>query len=436
MSAGTLAAERAVLGALLADGEAFARVEPILGAEDFDTDLGRACWRAAGRLARSGVAVDLITLTAELERAGDLAGVGGVAVVAELAEGLPDPANVEHYAGILKQGGVKRELAGFAGWLTGKASQAEGGGEELAGEAAGRLARIAGHAGRGDAEDVGAIAGRELARIERIGTDGPDGLALGYPDLDRILAGGLEPGALAIFAARPGVGKTALLGNIALKACDRGVRAMVFSLEMPGEAIVRRLLATLARVPLTNLREGQLDSDAWQRLAWAQDRLNGFRLVIDDTPALTTDQVLARARRRALAGGLDLVLVDYLGKIAARGENRTAAVGAIARGLKDAARSLRVPVIAAAQLNRGNVREDRPPTLSDLRDSGEIEQEADVVVLLHPVATGDAARVVQVEVAKHRNGPTGGCKLMFHENTVRFSDYGTGGFGRATGGTS
>lgn len=424
MSAGTLAAERALLGALLADDEAFARVEPILNAEDFDTELGRACYRAGGRLARSGVAIDLVTLTAELERAGDLASVGGAAVVAELTDGLPDAANVEHHAEIMRQAGVKRHLASFAGWLSSKASNPEGGGEELAGEAAARLARIAGHGGTGDAEDVGTIAERELKRIEAIGTDGPDGLPLGFPALDYILAGGLEPGALAIIAARPGVGKTALLGNVALRACDRGLRALLFSLEMPREAIVRRLVATLSRVPLTNLRTGKLDSEEWKRLAAAQDKLAGMRLVIDDTPALTTDQILARARRRVLAGGVDLVLVDYLGKIAARGENRTAAVGAIARGLKDAARSLSVPVIAAAQLSRLNVREDRPPSLSDLRDSGEIEQEADAVLLLHPVAADIGARVVQVEVAKHRNGPTGLCKLIFNESTVRFSDYG------------
>ena len=374
MSAATVAAERAVLGALLADAEAFARVEPILDAEDFSTDLGRACWRAAGRLARAGAAVDVVTLTADLELAGDLGRVGGAAAVSELAEGLPDPANVEHYAAILKGAGVKRELATFARWLGAEAAQAEGAGETLAGEAAGRLARIAGPGGKAGAEDVGAIASRELRRIEAIGTEGSAGLSLGYPDLDRILAGGLEPGALAIVAARPGVGKTALLANVASKACDHGARAMLFSLEMPGEAIVRRLLAPLARVPLGRLREGRLDSEEWARLAWAQDKLDGYRLAIDDTPALTSDQVLARARRRALAGGLDVVLVDYLGKIAARGENRTAAVGAIARGLKDAARALNVPVIAAAQLNRTNVREDRPPTLSDLRDSGEIEQ--------------------------------------------------------------
>jgi replicative DNA helicase len=356
--------------------------------------------------------------------------------VAALAEGLPDAANIEHYAALVKRAAIKRELGMFAGWLGAKAAMAEGDGEELGGESVVRLASIVGHNGAAGAEDVGAIANRELKRIEAIATDGPDGLALGYPDLDLILAGGLESGALAIVAARPGVGKTALLSNITLKACARGLRTMLFSLEMPSGAIVRRLLAAKARVSLTAIRTGQLDSEAWKRLAWAQDQLNGFQLLIDDAPALTTDQVLARARRRALAGGLDLVLVDYLGKIAARGENRTAAVGAIARGLKDAARSLRVPVIAAAQLNRGNVREDRPPTLSDLRDSGEIEQEADVVVLLHPVSSDFGARVVQVEVAKHRNGPTGACKLMFHEATVRFTDYGTGGFNRAPGGGS
>jgi replicative DNA helicase len=424
MSAGTLAAERALLGALLADDEAFARVEPILQEKDFSAEVGRACWRAAGRLARLGVGIDLVSLSAELERVGDLGIVGGAGAVAALAEGLPDTVNVEHYAALVKRAAIKRELGMFAGWLGAKAGMPEGDGEELGGESVVRLAGIVGHNGAAGTEDAGAIAARELKRIEAIGTDGPNGLPLGFPALDRILAGGLEPGALAIIAARPGVGKTALLANVALKACDRGLRAMLFSLEMPREAIARRLVATLSRVPLTNLRTGQLNPEEWKRLAAAQDRLSGMRLVIDDTPALTTDQVLARARRRALVGGVDLVLVDYLGKIAARGENRTAAVGAIARGLKDAARSLSVPVIAAAQLSRLNVREDRPPALSDLRDSGEIEQEADVVLLLHSVAADVGARVVQVVVAKHLNGPTGECKLIFNESTVGFSDYG------------
>jgi len=224
-------------------------------------------------------------------------------------------------------------------------------------------------------------------------------------------------------AARPGVGKSALLGCIALNACERGARVLSISLEMPKEQVTQRLLATLTRIPLVNLRYATLQGEDWQRLTWAQDKLAGYHLAFDDTPALSTDQILARARRHALAQGLDLVLIDYLGKCTSRGTNRTEAVGAIARGLKDAARALNVPVIAAAQLSRLNVREDRQPTLSDLRDSGEIEQEADAVILMHPLADGDGWRAVNVELAKHRNGPTGFCKLVFTGGILRFSDY-------------
>jgi replicative DNA helicase len=423
MSAASISAERAVIGALLADALAFARVASLLDAEDFETASARSCWGAAGRLARASKPIEFLTVTADLECAGELAGIGGTAAVAELAEGLPDPANVEHYAAIVADAARKRRLGKFAAWLVDAAARPEGSGEDLAGEAASRLAALGGRSVSRDAEDVGAIAARELTRIENIATDGQVGLALGYRDLDYTLAGGLEPGSLTILAARVAVGKTALLGGIATNACEHGKRVMLFSLEMPREAIVRRLLAALACVPLSSLRLGRLDDDAWARLAWAQDRLDDWHLVIDDTPAVSTDQVLARARRQGLVGELDLVLVDYLQKCAARGENRTQQVGAIARGLKDVARALGVPVISAAQLSRLNVREDRRPALSDLRDSGEIEQEADNVLLMHPVASETGARIVQVEIAKQRNGPTGLCKLVFTEDVVRFDDY-------------
>ena len=416
-------AERAVLGALLADPMAFARVEPVLNEQHFDSALGRACWRGAGRLARAGTPIDLITLTADLERAGELVAVGGAVAVAELADGLPDTANVEHYAFLVVNAATKRELRDVARWLADAAVRPEGGAEDLVGETAARLTAIVGHRERGNSEGAVSVAERVIRKIERRRNEGPEGLALGWPDLDRILAGGIEPGALAIAASRPGVGKSALLGGTALHACERGERVLFFSLEMPREQVTQRLLATMTRIPLVNLRYGTLEAEDWQRVAWAHDKLAGYRLAFDDTPALSTDQILARARRHALSQGLDLVLVDYLGKCTSRGTNRTEAVGAIARGLKDAARALNVPVIAAAQLSRLNVREDRAPTLSDLRDSGEIEQEADAVILMHPLSEENGRRAVNVELAKHRNGPTGSCKLVFTGAIVRFSDY-------------
>lgn len=422
MSTALPMAERAVLGAILADSNCYFRVADRLAEADFEAEEHRLSFAGCVRLAKAGALIDLVSLSADLERVGTLDLAGGVAYLATLADGLPDCANVEHYAGIVADGAVKRALANFARGLLSAASQPGGDGRALLAEAGAKLGAIGTHDGDGAAEPVRPALDREVARIQNVANEGFVGLPTGYRDVDRIVQG-LEPQDLVILAARPGVGKTALAVNIVRHLCPLGKRIAFFSLEMSTEAIIRRLLAGEARVPHWRLRSGKLEHEDWQRVAWARDRIAEWPLWILDRSGISPLDVLTRSRRLALQHGLDLVIVDYLGKLTGLGANRTEQVGAIARGLKDGAKSLRVPVLALCQLTRANAREERAPHLSDLRESGDLEQEADVVLLLHPLGDSGGSRVVEVNVVKHRAGPTGVCKLVFLEDLLRFENY-------------
>jgi replicative DNA helicase len=422
MSTASPIAERAVLGAVLADANCFFRVADRLVEDYFQAEENRLIWAAYIRLAKAGVPIDLITASDALERAGTLALAGGRAYLGSLADGLPDCANVEHYAAIVAGGAAKRELANLGRWLLAETSQSQGDARVLLAETGARLGAIGNHDGSGAAEPIRPALDRELARLENLANEGFTGLPTGYGEVDHIVQG-FESQDLVILASRPGVGKTALAGNLVRHLCPLGKRIAFFSLEMSTEAIVRRLIAGEARVPHWRLRLGKLDSEDWQRVAWARDRIAEWPLWILDRSGISPLDVLTRSRRLALQQGLDLVIVDYLGKLAGSGTNRTEQVGGIARGLKDTAKSLRVPVLALCQLTRANAREERAPHLSDLRESGDIEQEADTVLLLHPLAQSGNSRVIQLDVAKHRAGPTGTCKLVFLEDLLRFESY-------------
>ena len=424
-AASAVAAERAVLGAVLADGTAFYRIADRLRVEDFDREEHRAAWGAMGALAKAGTPIDLLTLTHQLEVTGDLDRAGGIASMAALAEGLPDLANVEHYAATVASASQKRRMVVFGQWIAAQAEQPEGDADQLNAEAVERLTAISAPTIR-TVEPVAALVARELARLEQHANAGQAGLQTGFRDIDSLLLG-MERQALIVVAGRPGVGKTALALNIAAHVCSNGARAAFFSLEMSSGALMRRLFSQETGVLHARLRLGRFERPHWQDLTAAGDRLSGWPLLVDDTAGLSALDIEARCRRIQEVQGLDLVIVDYLGKMRADGENRTQVVGAIARGLKDLAKRLDVPVLALCQLSRLNDRENRKPNLSDLRDSGEIEQEADVVLLLHPDSEdvrGDRpATVIQVEVAKHRNGATGIAKLIFLGDCLQFKSY-------------
>ena len=409
--------ERAVLGAVLADETAYLRAAEYLQADDFHEDAHRLIWAAMGSLARDGKPVDLVTLSDAMERGKSLALAGGVAYVASLADGLPDPANVEHYARQVRDTALVQQLSALGMKLAG-VQQADA--QTLLVDAENALVEIAKRLDTGNLEALSAIVGRELKHIEHRKNHGVDGITTGYPDLDRLLLC-FEPEDLVLLAARPGVGKTALALNIVSNNPSK--RIVFFSLEMGKGSIVRRLLSRLSCVSAGRLRSGVMGPEDWPKLTWAQDKMAEWGTLIGDNAALTPLEMLAQCKRVQLRGGLDLVIVDYLQLMhsGARAESRNQEVSAISAGLKAAAKRLHVPVLALSQLSRaGEHRESKRPQLSDLRDSGSLEQDADTVVFLHPGAEGDRGSVIEVHVAKQRHGEIGGCKLVFFKESLRF----------------
>jgi replicative DNA helicase len=442
-------AERAVLGAILADGNCFYRVVDIIDRADFYSEAHRVVFEAFGALAHDNRDIDLVTATDQLERSGTLDAAGGVGYLSGLADELPDPANVEHYAAIVRERAVKRELLKISQELMSACARDEGNAMDALDGAETQILGIAERAMRGPLKKVGALVKEEVRFIEEVAkTRAPyTGLETGFRRLDE-LTSGLQRQDLIIIAARPGVGKTAMALNIAANTAVRQARQVAFfSLEMACQAVVRRMIAAEARINIRRLTRGLLsktvdpadprqEASDWQRLADAADRLSDASLWIDDTPALSILELRGKCRRLQMEHGLDLVVVDYLQLMSAgmRAENRTQEVSAITRGLKAIAKQLNVPLIAISQLSRQPERRgaDARPQLSDLRESGSIEQDADVVIfinrknraLLGPDAGEEEEdlRLAEVIIAKQRNGPTDLFKLVYFDEYTRFDD--------------
>ena len=438
------AAERAVLGAVLADANCFYRVVDTVGPDDFYNDANRQVFEAFRKLASDNRDIDLLTTTDQLERSGTLAAAGGAGYVSALAEGLPDPANVEHYAAILRERSIKRSLLRISQELMATCARDEGEAMDALDAAESQILAIAERAMRGGLQPVGKIVHEEVAHIERVSRSSAPytGIETGYYRLDE-LTSGLQKQDLVILAARPGVGKTALALNIASHcAVKGGLKVAVFSLEMSAVALVRRLLSAEARINVKRLTRGLLSRTAdsrqeasdWQRLAEAADRLAEAPLWIDDTAGISVLELRGKCRRMMMEHGLDLVVVDYLQLMSSgmRAENRTQEVSAISRGLKAVAKQLNVPLLVLSQLSRNPERRgDQRPQLSDLRESGSIEQDADVVMFinrknraLQAAEAGDDEdwRLAEIIIAKQRNGPTDLFKLVFLEEFTRFEN--------------
>ena len=442
------AAERAVLGAVLADANCFYRVVDSIGAADFYVDAHRMIFEAFAGLAAANRDIDLLTTNDELQRQGFLADVGGVAYVASLADELPDPANVEHYAAIVREHSVKRQLLRISQELMVSAGRPEGTAMDALDAAETQILAIAERAMRGGLQQVGRLAHEEVAHIERVSRSSAPytGITTGFYRLDE-LTSGLQRQDLIILAARPGVGKTAMALNIAATCSVRqGLKVAVFSLEMSATALVRRLLAAEARINLKRLTRGLLsksvdrsdprqEASDWQRLAEAADRLAEAPLWIDDTASISVLELRGKCRRQLMEHGLDLVVVDYLQLMGsgAKAENRTQEVSAISRGLKAVAKQLNVPLLVISQLSRNPERRgDQRPQLSDLRESGSIEQDADVVIFinrknraLQPPESAEEEEdlgMAEVIIAKQRNGPTDMFKLVYQDQFTRFEN--------------
>jgi len=442
------AAERAVLGAVLADGNCFYRVTNLISTDDFYHDAHRAIFDAFTALAGQNRNIDILTTVDQLQHDGTLVQAGGLSYLTSLAEALPDAANVEHYAEIVRDRAVKRQLLKISQELLASATTEEGEAMQALIAAETQILGVAEKAMRGGLQHIAELVGAEVSYIERISRSSAPftGLETGFYRLDE-LTSGLQKQDLIILAARPGVGKTALALNIAANCAVRhGARVAIFSLEMSAPALIRRLLAAEARINMRRLAKGLLKRTAdprdhrgggsdWQRLAEAADRLADSPLWIDDTAALSVLELRGKCRRHAMEHGLDLVVVDYLQLMSAgvRAENRTQEVSAISRGLKAVAKQLDVPMLVLSQLSRNPERRgDQRPQLSDLRESGSIEQDADVVLFINRKHRGQAPpqtpeeeeelRLAEIIVAKQRNGPTDLFRLVYFDEFTRFEN--------------
>jgi len=423
-------AEQSVLGSLLIDPDAIIRVAPFLRPEDFYRQAHGAIYEAILELHERREPSDFITLTDELQRRAQLDKVGGAAYLTSLLNVVPTAIHVEHYARIVERNATLRRLI----------------------DAATRIAALAYDASDADANEVVdraeqilfSVAERHLSRdltpiqevlrqyFERIGylyehQGEMIGIPTGFSKLD-LLLGGMQRADLLILAARPGMGKTSLALTITNNAARRfRQRVAVFSLEMSNEQVVQRLVSAETGIDSQRLRTAQLTEAEWLRVEHAISNLSGLPVFLDDTPAITTTELRTKARRLAAEYGVDLIIVDYLQLMQAdrRSENRVQEISNISRALKSLARELNVPVLAISQLSRAvESRQDKHPMLSDLRDSGSIEQDADVVMFIYrdEVYNPETERpnIAEVIVAKHRNGPTGLVPLFFRQELAQF----------------
>src|SRR5215470_7937901 len=427
-----LAAERAVLGAVLANNTVVASVAEVVLADDFSSPAHSQIFAAMLALDGTQRPVDHLTLSEELKTRGQLAGVGGPAYLMTLDQVVPLASSAVEYARIVKDQSVRRRLANVGREILELASQDTGELEAILDEAERRVFQLAERKREGELRPVRELMERTLDLLDRMkmSSSGVTGLATGFVDLDLQLTG-LHPGELLILAARPGVGKTSLAMNVAMHVALKEERPVgIFSLEMPADQLLMRLLASAARVDMKKLRGGRLtphDEEKFQEVAGS---LFNAPLFIDDTGALSPFDLRAKARRlKQKNSGLGLLVVDYLQLMHQKGkvESRQLEVSEISRSLKALAKELEVPILALSQLNRKvEERKGGRPMLSDLRESGAIEQDADVVMFIHRDDEGDmqpaerAAIEVELIVAKQRNGPIGSIDLVFLSEYTRF----------------
>lgn len=426
-------AEAAVLGALLIDAEAIYRVLPFLRAEDFYLKKHQRIYEAIVAIHERREPPDLLTLATELEQREHLAEVGGPAYLAQLVNAVPSAINVESYGRIVEQAAVRRRLLDAASSIAQLAYKEDLPIEQVVDRAEQVIFGVSEKRVTRDLQPIQEVLESYYEHIDNLAAHRgePMGVPTGFTDLDKIL-GGFQRSDLVILAARPGVGKTSLMLGFALRAAERKRTVGIFSLEMSAEQIVQRMVSAYSRIDAQRLRLGEIEDDEWVRFSDAVARLSELPIYIDDTPAASPLQVRTKCRRLQSERGLDLVIVDYLQLMSAdlRTENRVQEVSYISRMLKALARELDVPVIAASQLSRAvEQRADKRPVLSDLRESGSLEQDADVVMFIYREDPSNAealppekANLAEIIVAKHRSGPTGTVSLYFNRRLTEFRD--------------
>jgi replicative DNA helicase len=430
-----LDAEKSVLGAILISNQAFNQAAEVIDAGDFYRDAHRRIFEKMVGLTDRGNPVDLLTLKDELARSGELDDIGGPAYISALTDGVPRSANVEFYARIVKEKSTLRRLIQSATDVLGRAYDAEEDADDLLDEAERSIFQIAEHRLRAGFVPVSQLVDSGYQLIEQLQQH--RGLVTGAPsgfvDLDEMTSG-FQKSDLVIVAARPSMGKTSFVLNVALHCgITAGKTVGMFSLEMAKEQLFMRMLTSEARVDAHRFRGGYLGEQDYARLVDAFARLHDAKVFIDDTPSVGILEMRAKARRLKLEHGLDLLIVDYLQLMQGRGrfENRQQELASISRALKILAKELNVPILALSQLSRApEARGDHRPQLSDLRESGALEQDADVVLFIfrEEMYAADGERSPDVEgtaeiiIGKQRNGPTGTVRLAFLKQYTRFEN--------------
>lgn len=434
----SLEAEQSVLGGLMLDNEKWDTVAEKVVAKDFYSRPHRLIFESSAAILDGGQPLDLITLSEQLEQNDKLEDVGGFAYLAELAKNTPSAANISAYADIVRERAIIRDMIGVANEIADAGYDPQGRTtDDLLDMAESKVFAI-GEQRTNDKEgpqNVDSILEKTLERIELLyqsPQDGVTGVSTGFSDLNKKTAG-MQPSDLIIVAARPSMGKTTFAMNLCENAAmDQDKPVLIFSLEMPSEQIMMRMLASLSRVDQTKIRTGQLDDEDWARISSTMGLLMQKKnIFIDDSSGLTPTEVRSRARRIARDhGGISLIMVDYLQLMRVPGmqDNRTLEIAEISRSLKALAKELNVPVVALSQLNRSlEQRADKRPVNSDLRESGAIEQDADLIMFIYrdEVYHEDSALkgIAEIIIGKQRNGPIGTVRLTFQGQFSRFDNY-------------
>ena len=434
----SLEAEQSVLGGLMLDNEAADRIGDAVRADDFYSDAHRIVYRHITQLIADGKPADVVTVSEALSSTKKLDYVGGLAYLGALAQNVPTAANIRHYANIVRERSILRQLAATATEIAESAFNPLGrNAKAVLDEAEAKVLHIAEQGSRGgqNFQKVGELLVNVVERIETLyNRDDPSdvtGVPTGFTDLDRKTAG-LQEGDLIIIAGRPSMGKTSLALNIGEHvALDTKKAVAVFSMEMGATQLALRMIGSVGRLDQHKLRTGRLAPDDWDKLSSALGRLNEAPILIDETPALNAIEVRSRARRVAKQyGNLGLVIVDYLQLMQAssQGENRATELSEISRSMKALAKELRVPVVALSQLNRSlEQRTDKRPVMSDLRESGALEQDADVILFIYRDEVYNPESkdkgTAEIIISKQRNGPTGTVRVTFLGEYTRFENH-------------
>jgi replicative DNA helicase len=433
----SIEAEQSVLGGLLLDNGAWDRAADVVTEADFYRFEHKIIFSAIGALIGASKPADVITVYEHLQMAGKSEDSGGLQYLNALAQSVPSAANMRRYAEIVRERAILRKLIAASDEIATNAFNPQGRAvTQILDEAEGKIFKIGeeGNRNKQGFQSMDVLAVQLIDRVTELAENGAEdvtGVRTGFYDMDKNTAG-LQPGDLIILAARPSMGKTAFALNIAENvSVNEGLPVVVFSMEMGASQLALRMVGSQGRIDQQHLRTGRLDNDEWGRLTEAVERLSKSSVFIDETPALTGPELRARARRQARqCGQLGLIVIDYLQLMSGSGsdnENRATEIGEISRGLKALAKELNCPVIALSQLNRSvETRPDKRPMMSDLRESGAIEQDADIIMFIYRDEYYNKETkepgVAEIIIAKQRNGPVGTTKLAFLRQWTKFEN--------------